>query len=130
MFCGQEHFSSLSSWSPTFSNFFLSEKLLSVWLPLVVMVAFSVMTLNVDGIHGDDKRAPIFEYLRSLMYDFYLLQETRVQTEDIEAWSAEWGGGGLAFGILVATSPGVLGYFVMFLLSLRILRSREISMVV
>ena len=60
-----------------------------VWLPLVVMVPFSVATLNVDGILDDDKRARIFEYLRSLMYDFYLLQKTRVQTEDIEAWPAE-----------------------------------------
>ena len=48
------------------------------------MVAFSIATLNVDGIRGDDKRARIFEYLRSLKYDFYLLQETHVQTEDIE----------------------------------------------
>ena len=72
-------------WSPTFSNFFLSEKLLSVWLPLVVMVAFSIASLNVDGIRDDDKKARIFEYLRSLKYDLYLLQETHVQTEDIEA---------------------------------------------
>ena len=72
-------------WSPTFSNFFLSGKLLSVWLPLVVMVAFSIATLNVDGIRDDDKRARIFEVLRSLKYDFYLLQETHAHTEDIEA---------------------------------------------
>ena len=56
------------------------------------MVAFSVATLNVDGIRDDDNRARIFEYLTSLKYDFYLLQETQVQTEDIEVWSAEWGG--------------------------------------
>ena len=73
------------------------------------MVAFSIATLNVDGILDDGKRARIFEYLRSLKYDFYLLQETHVQTEDIEAWSVEWGGGGLASGILVATNPGVWG---------------------
>ena len=75
-----------------FSNFFLSEKLLSLWLPLVVMVAFSIATLNVDGITDDDKRARIFDYLRSMKYDFYLFQETRIQTEDIETWSAERGG--------------------------------------
>ena len=56
------------------------------------MVAFSIATLNVDGIREDDKRARIFVYLRSLKYDFYLLQETHVQIEDIEAWSAEWEG--------------------------------------
>ena len=71
------------------------------------MVAFSVATLNVDGIRDDDKRARIFEYLRSLKYDFLLLQETHVQTEDMEAWSAERGGGGHVSGILVATDPGV-----------------------
>ena len=42
------------------------------------MVAFSIATLNVDGIRDDGKRAQIFEYLRSLKYDFYLLQKTHV----------------------------------------------------
>ena len=62
------------------------------------MVAFSIATLNVDSICDDDKRARIFEYLRSLKYDFYLLQEAHVQAEDIEAWSAEWGGGWVGEG--------------------------------
>ena len=66
---------------------------------------FSIASLNVDGICDDDKRTRIFEYLRSLKHDFFLLQETHGQTEDIEAWSAEWGV--LAFGALVETSPGV-----------------------
>ena len=56
------------------------------------MVAFSIASLNVDGIRDDGKRARIFEYLKSLKYDFFLLQETHIQTEDIEAWSTEWGG--------------------------------------
>ena len=73
-------------------QFLLSGRLLSLRLLLAVMVAFSIASLNVDGIHDDDKRARIFEYLRSLTHDFFLLQETHVQTEDIEAWSAEWGG--------------------------------------
>ena len=51
------------------------------------MAAFSIATLNADGIRDDDKRARIFEYLRSLKYVFYQLQETHVQTEDIEALS-------------------------------------------
>ena len=58
--------------------------LLSVWLPLEVMVAFSIAIFNVDGISDDGKRARIFEYLRSLKYDFFLLQETHVQAEDFE----------------------------------------------
>ena len=58
------------------------------------MVAFSIVTLNLDGMHDNGKRARIFEYLRSLKYDFYLLQETHVQTEDFKEWSAEWGGEG------------------------------------
>ena len=109
-------------------NLFLSDRLLSLWLPLVVMVAFSIATLNVDGIRDDDKRARIFEYLRSLKYDFFLLQETHVQTENIETWSAEWGVH--ASGIPVAINPGVWGYFAMFLLTLKILRSGETFMVV
>ena len=46
------------------------------------MVAFSIATLKVDSIRDDEKRDRIFEYLSSLKYDFYLLQETHVQTED------------------------------------------------
>ena len=53
---GEELFPGLTMESHV-SNFFLSEKLLSVWLPLVVLVAFSIATLNVDGIRDDDKRA-------------------------------------------------------------------------
>ena len=59
-------------------------------LPFVCLVAtgghgcFLITTLNVDGIRDDDKKAQIFEYLRSLKYDFYLLQENYVQTDDIE----------------------------------------------
>ena len=71
------------------------------------MVAFSIASMNVDGIRDDDKRARIFEYLRSLKHDFFLIQETHVQTEDVEAWSAEWGV--YASGISVATNPGVWG---------------------
>ena len=56
------------------------------------MVAFSMASLNVDGIHDDDKRARIFKYLRSLKHDFFLIQKTHVQTEDVETWSAEWRG--------------------------------------
>ena len=59
-------------------RFPLFDKLLSLQLLLVIMVAFSVATLNVDGIRDDDKRARIFEYLRSLKHDFFLLQETHV----------------------------------------------------
>ena len=76
-------------------------------MPLVIIVAFPMATLNVDGIRDDDKRARIFEYLRSLKHDFFLLQETHVQTEDIEGWSAEWGV--LASGIRVVINPGVWG---------------------
>ena len=56
------------------------------------MVAFSIASLNVDGIRDDDKRARIFEYLRSLKHDFFLIQKTHVQAEDVQAWYAEWGG--------------------------------------
>ena len=65
------------------------------------MVAFSVASVNVDGIRD----ARILEYLRSLKHDFFLLQETHVQTDDVEAWSAECGVH--ASGVLVVTNPGV-----------------------
>ena len=61
-------------------QFLLSGKLLSRRLLLVIMAAFSIESLNVDGIRDDGKRARIFEYLKSLKYDFFLLQETHIQT--------------------------------------------------
>ena len=85
---GQEHFACLYKKCHVF-RCLLSGKLLFGWLPLAVMVTFSIVSLNVDGICDDDKRARIFEYLRSLKHGFFLLQETHVQTEDVEAWSAE-----------------------------------------
>ena len=104
----------------------LSDRLLFLQLLLTVMVAFSIASLNVDGIRDDDKRAQIFEYLRSLKDDFFLIQETHVQTEDVEAWYAEWGVH--ASGIPEVINPGVLGYFAMFLLTLKISRSRQTFM--
>ena len=60
-----------SQWTGTFFSvcrkefyalqFPLPDRLLSVWLPLVIMVAFSIATLNIDSIGDDDKRARIFE---------------------------------------------------------------------
>ena len=72
-------------------RFLLSGNLLSCRLLLVIMVAFSIASLNIDSICDDGKRARISEYLKSLKYDFFLLQETHLQTEDIQAWSTEWG---------------------------------------
>ena len=97
---GQEHFTCLYNEfhvsrfllsGKLLSDKLLSDKLLSLRLLLVFMVTFSIASLNVDGIRDNNKRARIFEYLRSLKHDFFLLQETDVHTEDIEAWSAEWG---------------------------------------
>ena len=89
---GQELFPTYTKGSHAF-RLPLSDKLLFLWLLLAVMVAFSIVSLNVDGIRDDDKRARIFEYLKFMKHDFFLLQETHVQTEDVEAWSAEWGRG-------------------------------------
>ena len=101
----------------------MSDRLLFLQLLLTVMVAISIASLNVDGICDDNKRARIFEYLRSLKHDFFLIQEAHVQTEDVEAWSAEWGV--RASEIPVARNLGVWGYFAMYLLTLKILRSGE-----
>ena len=42
------------------SRFSFVWKLFSVWVPLIVMVAFSIATSNVDGIRDDSRRARIF----------------------------------------------------------------------
>ena len=71
-FDGQELFPACTKESHAF-RLPLSERLLSLRLLLAVMVAFSTASLNVDGIREDGKRARIFEYLRSLRHDFFLL---------------------------------------------------------
>ena len=86
LFSRQEHF-------PCFYNEVLHPRFTICLKTFVCLVAIGshgcFFYCNFDGIRDDDKRARIFEYLRSLKYDFYLLQETHVQTEDIEVWSAQ-----------------------------------------
>lgn len=56
------------------------------------MDAFTVVTLNSNGMRLAPKRRALFSNLRQMKADFYLLQETHsTQNEEI-IWRAEWGG--------------------------------------
>ena len=55
------------------------------------MEGVSVATFNVDGLRTNEKRFKIFQYLANSQYDVILLQETHVQTEDIQKWKQGWG---------------------------------------
>lgn len=59
-------------------------------------MAIKLISLNVNGIAEKRKRELIFDYLRTLKSDIYLLQETHKKTENDEIeWTREWGGLGL-----------------------------------
>ena len=66
------------------------------------MVAFSIATLNVDGIHDDDKRARIFEYLRSLKFDFFCFKKLMFRLKILRRGPPNGGGGG--GGLLLESS--------------------------
>ena len=52
-----------------------------------------LITLNVNGMTDKTKRTKIFEYLKLLKAEIYVLQETHVRSKGQELqWTNEWGG--------------------------------------
>lgn len=56
------------------------------------MANIKVISLNVNGLNIDAKRRIIFDHLRKLKADLYLLQETHASDNSVRLWSQEWGG--------------------------------------
>ena len=75
-------------------------------------MSVSFISLNVQGLHSDVKRAQIFSLCHS--YNISLLQETYANTNQvIEKWTKEWGGQALwsmgsnnSCGVAILFSPG------------------------
>ena len=65
-------------------------------------MAVSLTSINVNGATERHKRLRVFECLRSMFSDLFLLQETHLADfTQGKAWEKEWGGGGQC-----AWSPG------------------------
>ena len=52
---------------------------------------FNILSLNINGLRGNDRRRNIFYWLKQLMYDIILLQDVRYCEGDCVLWSGEWG---------------------------------------
>ena len=60
---------------------------------LLIIMALSICSINVNGIHERPKRIKVFHSLRAANCDIYLLQETHVSSvHDGRMWENEWGG--------------------------------------
>ena len=59
---------------------------------IVIMAAFKIASLNVDGLQGTQKRRKIFNFLSSSEYSVICLQETHQTAPDRDKWEGEWEG--------------------------------------
>ena len=60
---------------------------------LFPLMAISILSINVNGIHERPKRSKVFASLRAANCDIYLLQETHVSSaSEGKQWESEWGG--------------------------------------
>ena len=56
------------------------------------MAAFSIATINVNGLRDNRKRNQVFSFLKNSKYDVICLQETHQLGSDKKRWAREWGG--------------------------------------
>ena len=64
-----------------------------VFFLLLVIMAVSLVSLNSNGIAERHKRVKLFEYLKSLNFDLFFLQETHLADSlSGKAWENDWGG--------------------------------------
>ena len=55
-------------------------------------MAVSLASINVNGVAERPKRLKVFECLRSMSYDLFLLQETHLTDHSQgKTWEKEWG---------------------------------------
>ena len=61
--------------------------------PLIVFMAVSIRTININGIPEFPKRKKVFNALQQKQFDIYLLQETHLpDVETGKLWEKQWGG--------------------------------------
>ena len=57
------------------------------------MGSLTIQTFNMRGGRDFDKRLSVFRYLKNLMSDIYLLQETHALKSESKLWNDNWGMG-------------------------------------
>ena len=63
-----------------------------VFFLLLVIMAVSLVSINVNGIAERHKRVKVFECLKSLNFDLFFLQETHLADSlSGKAWENDWG---------------------------------------
>ena len=65
-------------------------------------------TLNCKGLRQDNKRRCIFQFLKTKKSDFFLLQETHHDNNDIHLWEQEWSVGVICSNAGTTASAGQL----------------------
>lgn len=55
-------------------------------------MAYTIATLNVNGLRDAQKRDMVFEYLSRRKADIVFLQETHSEKKDEDLWRKQWGG--------------------------------------
>ena len=66
-----------------------------------------ILTLNVNGLHNDNKRMEIFQNITNKNIDIIFLQETHSTPEASKKWEKEWKGKSLWHSGAVLKAPGV-----------------------
>ena len=73
-----------------------------------------LLSLNVRGLRGRNKRTSIFQYVKEKRIDICFLQETHCTLNDEIIWANEWmgdihfsNGTNLARGVIILIKPGI-----------------------
>ena len=63
-------------------------------LPLTqfLLMAYTIATLNVNGLKNAQERDMVFEYLSGRNADIVFLQETHSEKRDEDLWCKQWTG--------------------------------------
>ena len=51
-----------------------------------------ILSLNCRGLHGNNKRRDLFNYLKDLKYHIYCLQDTHFTKDQEQKIYAQWNG--------------------------------------
>ena len=70
-----------------------------------------LLTLNINGLHKDDKRMTAFEYIINKNIDIALLQETQSTRKITPKWEKAWKGKSLWHSGPIPKSSGVAKLF-------------------
>ena len=74
------------------------------------MTCLSAISINVEGLHNDQKRQNIFKFILKEKFDIIAIQETHCTENVVQKWKNEWPGES-AWSVGGAHSAGVAFLF-------------------